>query len=361
MIEITENISLNKSEMRAAVNDIEQSARAVNLIYVGEDKLCIRRAGGTKSFYYLEGEKKIEDENIISRIRKLVLPPAWKEVKICKLENGHLQATGLDALNRKQYRYHTLWSTIRNHTKFYRMLEFGKQLPAIRIKLEKDLSLKGYPRKKVLAAIVTLLQLTSIRVGNASYEKLYGSFGLTTLKNRHVALDGTKLVFSFKGKKGIQHRITLKSKKLSRIVKDCKDIPGKDLFEYIDDEGSIHNIDSGMVNDYIGELSGGDFTAKDFRTWAGSVQAILAFNEAGKFENDTQMKQKINAAFENVAHHLGNTKAVCKKYYVHPSIAKLYEENKLGHYLANLKTATAENGTGLTTEEKILMKILEHS
>ncbi|MDQ3021644.1 MAG: DNA topoisomerase IB [Bacteroidota bacterium] len=355
-------IKLNKSIIISAVKDISQSAKAVNLVYISEQHLCIERAGKTKNFYYHNGGSKIEETEILERIKKLAIPPAWRNVRICKLANGHLQATGLDALNRKQYRYHNLWSVIRNHTKFYRLLDFGKQLPSIKTQLQKHLSLEGYPREKVLAAVVSLLQLTNIRVGNDSYEKLYGSFGLTTLKNRHVSLSESKLIFTFKGKKGIKHNITLRSKKLSRIVKGCKDIPGKDLFGYMDENGIVHDVDSGMVNEYIRTISGGDFTAKDFRTWAGSVEALKAFKETGGFENQTSMKQKINEAFEIVSKHLGNTKTVCKKYYVHPLILKLYEENKLEQYIGNMKiTETDDDKSGLTSEEKVLMKVLEHS
>ncbi len=265
-------------------------------------------------------------------------------------------------LKRKQYRYHKLWSVIRNHTKFYRLAEFGKQLPSIRRQIEKDLSLPGFPREKILAAVVSLMERTHIRVGNAFYEKLYGSFGLTTLKNRHVALSGTKMLFTFKGKKGIKHTITLKSKKLARIVKGCKEIPGKELFEYIDENGVINNVDSGMVNGYIRNISEGDFTAKDFRTWAGSVQSLAAFKEAGGYKSETEMKQKINAAFGIVAGQLGNTVAVCRKYYVHSLIVKLYEENKLDKYVGNLNANELnDNQSGLTAEEKVLMKILEEN
>lgn len=362
MTDITEDIKLNKSTIRAATIDATHSANAVNLVYVSEHHLCIKRGGKPKSFYYLEDNKKIEDNETLLRIKHLAIPPAWKDVRICKLDNGHLQATGYDILKRKQYRYHQLWSVIRNHTKFYRLLEFGRQLPALRLQLEKHISLPGYPREKILAAVVSLMERTNIRVGNAFYEKLHGSFGLTTLKNRHVALSGSQILFSFKGKKGIQHRITLRSKRLARIVKACKEIPGKELFEYINEHGTIHDIDSGMVNEYIRTISGGDFTAKDFRTWTGSVHALLAFKEVAGFETVTEMKQKVNAAFDLVAKQLGNSRNVCKKYYVHPLITKLYEDNKLDKYISNLDTIEVnDNHSGLTSEETILMKILEHS
>lgn len=362
MAEAKNEIKLNNKIIRAASKDASKSAKAVNLVYVSDHHLCIKRMGNPKSFYYANDNKKIQSAEITERIKKLAIPPAWKDVKICKLDNGHLQATGYDAMNRKQYRYHKNWSIIRNHTKFYRLLDFGKQLPAIRLQIEKDLSLPGYPREKILAAVVSLMERTHIRVGNSFYEKLYGSFGLTTLKNRHVALSGTKMLFTFVGKKGIKHTITLKSKRLARIVKGCKEIPGKELFEYIDDNGVINNIDSGMVNEYIRKISAADFTAKDFRTWAGSVQALSAFKETGGFESEAEKKQKINAAFKLVAKQLGNTVTVCRKYYVHGLIVKLYEENKIDKYISNLNAAELDdNQSGLIQEEKVLMKILSEN
>ncbi|MEO8664958.1 MAG: DNA topoisomerase IB [Ignavibacteria bacterium] len=359
---MTDDLKISKSIIRNATIDPSHSAKAVDLIYVNDNQLSIERKGGKGSFYYASNNKKITDLHLIERIKKLAIPPAWKEVRICRLDNGHLQATGYDVLNRKQYRYHKSWSVIRNHTKFYRLQDFGRQLPAIRKQIEKDLSLPGYPREKILAAVVSLMERTHIRVGNSSYEKLYGSFGLSTLKNKHVSLNGTKMLFTFKGKKGIKHTITLKSKRLAKIVKGCKEIPGKDLFEYIDENGAVNNVDSGMINDYIKNISQGDFTAKDFRTWAGSVLSLLAFKEAGDFGSETEMKHKINSAFGNVAKDLGNTAAVCRKYYVHSVIVKLYEEKKLDKYIMNLNgPELTDNQSGLTSEEKILIKILEEN
>ena len=360
MIEISEDIQLDKKAIKKALKDATGSASAVNLIYVTDQKPGFKRVKNGKGFHYLDREKKITDKEHLERIKKLVLPPAWGEVWICKLPDGHLQATGFDLLKRKQYRYHPLWSVLRNHTKFYRLLDFGKQLPAIRARLEEDLLLPGLQQNKVLAAAVCLLERTNIRIGNIFYEKLHGSFGITTLKNRHVAVNGSQLHFSFKGKKGVQHQITLRSKKLAQIVKGCKEIPGKELFQYYDEEGNIHDVDSGMVNEYIRGISGGDFTAKDFRTWAGSVQALLAFKELGGFETATEMKQKIPAALDIVAKQLGNTRTVCKKYYVHPMIVELYESKKLDNYISELNEIERGDGQkGLTSEEKVMMKILE--
>jgi DNA topoisomerase-1 len=360
MVEILNKIKLNKRILRAAIKDNNNEIGTVTLYYVSDRQPGFRRVKNEEGFVYMDGEEVIEDVAHLERIRKLVIPPAWEKVWICKLPNGHLQATGYDQLNRKQYRYHNLWSLFRNHTKFFKLKEFGKQLPQIRAQLEKDLSLPGYPQEKVLAAVVSLMERTNIRIGNAFYEKLYGSFGLTTLKNRHVSVNGTQLHFSFKGKKGIKHEIDLRSKRLARIVQGCKEIPGKELFEYYDEEGNIGSIDSGMVNNYIKNISGGDFTAKDFRTWAGTVQAFLAFKDLGGFITESEMNKKIPAAFDIVASQLGNTRAVCKKYYVHPLIVDLYRENKLQEYIDELdRIETDPVFKGLTSEEIVLLKILE--
>lgn len=353
-------IKLPRKKIESILHDPAKSAQAVHLVYVTDSQPGILRVKRGNTFFYLKDEKPIDDEETLQRIKKLVIPPAWENVWICTLENGHLQATGTDVKKRKQYKYHPLWNTLRNHTKFYRLHEFGKALPAMRLQLEKDLALPGLPCEKIIATIVSLLERTNIRVGNNFYEKLYGSYGLSTLKDKHVKIEGTSMKFSFKGKKGIQHNISLKSKRLANIVKKCKDIPGQELFQYYDEKGDRHAIDSGMVNDYIKKISGGDFTAKDFRTWAGTVHALLAFKELGFFDSKTEVKRKIVEALDKVSQQLGNTRTVCKKYYVHPVIISLYESNSLEKYLQELESIEADdNVSGLTAEEKILMKILE--
>ncbi len=343
------------------MKDPVASAKAVHLIYTSDAETAgiTRKKKGKKFSYYKDGEK-IKDKEEITRINKLVIPPAWENVWICALDNGHLQATGIDLKRRKQYRYHPLWSALRNHTKFYRMLQFGYALPEIRLQVEKDLALKTFEKRKVLALIVSLMQRTNIRIGNNAYEKLYGSFGLTTLKDKHVQIKGQKINFSFKGKKGVMHDIDLKSKRLARLVQKCKDIPGKELFQYIDDEGNRHTVDSGMVNEYIKELSGEDFTAKDFRTWSGTVSALIAFKEIGYAETHAEYKKKVKEALEIVASHLGNTSTVCRKYYVHPLVINLYENNTIKKYLDELEEIEQNDGKAdLTHEEKLVLKILE--
>jgi DNA topoisomerase-1 len=362
MAELIDNIKIDKKTIHSLAHDMAKSAKAANLIYNPDNKIGFSRKHVGTVFSYFEGTKKIKDKITLERIKKLGIPPAWEKVWICKIANGHLQATGFDVLHRKQYKYHNLWNTIRKHTKFYRLREFGLLLPLVREQIEKDLSLKGFPQEKILAAAVSLLERTNIRVGNAFYEKLYGSFGLTTLKNRHTVVIGTQIRFSFKGKKGVQHNITLKSKILSRIVQGCKDIPGKELFEFYDDNGNINCIDSSMVNNYISKITGGEFTAKDFRTWSGTLSALEAFNEVGGFETAKEMNHKIHGAYEMAAKHLGNTPTVCKNYYVHPAVVELYKEKKLEKYLVELEvTATADGQKDLIPIEKVLIKILNHS
>jgi DNA topoisomerase-1 len=362
MAELIDNLKIDKKTIRALAHDMAKSAKAVDLIYTLDHKSGFSRKLKGKAFSYYAGIKKIKDTITLDRIQKLRIPPAWENVWICKVGNGHLQATGFDALQRKQYRYHSLWNTIRKRTKFYRLKEFGLLIPVIRKQIEKDLALTGFPQEKIVAAAVSLLERTNIRVGNAFYEKLYGSFGLTTLKNKHIIVNGTQIRFSFKGKKGVQHDIKLKSKVLSRIIRGCKDIPGKELFEFYDENGNIHSIDSGMVNNYISTITGGEFTAKDFRTWAGTLSALAAFNELGSFETATDMNQKIHTAFDKAAKQLGNTATVCKNYYVHPVIVELYKEKKLEKYFDELEVAeTADGRKELMPIEKVLLKILNHA
>lgn len=359
MLVLTDDISLSNKTMKDIIHDGAKSAKAANLVYVSDVQPGISRVRKKDKFIYMMGGKVIKDVDTLNRIKRLVIPPAWENVWICPIENGHLQVTGLDVKKRKQYKYHTLWNSLRNHTKFYRLHSFGKVIPAIRERIEADLSLPGLPLNKVLAAVVCLMERTSIRIGNNMYEKLYGSFGLTTLKDRHVKIKGADMQFIFKGKKGITHNISITSKRLATIVKKCRDIPGKELFQYYDAEGNHKCIDSGMVNSYLKIISGEDFTAKDFRTWAGTVHAIIAFRDIGVSETATAAKRNVVAALDHVSEHLGNTRTVCKKYYVHPTIISLYESNTLHTYLKTINKFKKSNENDLQGEEKLLMKILE--
>jgi len=356
-----ELLKISRKRIAAISADPVKTAKAVNLVYVNDTDNGIMRVKNGTSFDYLLDNKKVNDPEHLDRIKKLVIPPAWQNVWICHLHNGHLQATGLDVKNRKQYRYHPSWNSLRNQTKFYKMHAFGLALPTIRLQLEKDLALPGLPMEKVLATIVSLMERTNIRIGSNLYEKLYGSFGLTTLKDKHVKITGNHLAFYFKGKKGIYHNIDIKSKRLAKIVQQCKDIPGKELFQYLDHDGHRKSIDSGMVNSYIHRISGGDFTAKDFRTWAGTVYALLAFMEIGFAETVTGAHKKVVEVLDKVSSQLGNTRTVCKKYYVNPVIIDLYENNRLDKYISTLEEIEKnDNHAELSAEEKIVMRILEN-
>jgi DNA topoisomerase-1 len=352
-----EQLRMTKTKKLKLAKDPVATAKAVQLVYVSSKDEGIERVAAGKGFKYLFQNKTIKDKGTLQRIRSLVIPPAWRNVWICRIAEGHLQATGFDLRNRKQYKYHPLWNELRNKTKFYRLPELGKQLPSIRKKLETDLALQGLPKNKVLAAVVSLMEKTGIRIGNEFYEKLYGSFGLTTLKDKHAEIKGSKLKFSFRGKKGVEHIVSLKSHKLAKIVQNCRDIPGKELFQYIDEEGNRQSIDSGMVNDYIRSLAGEDFTAKDFRTWCGTVAALSAIIENGLVE-DLDSKKKVIAVLDKVSGQLGNSRTVCKKYYVHPSLLEMYEDGKLEKWLTKKENGSASE-TNLSTVEKKLLNILD--
>ncbi len=336
------------------------TADGVNLVYINDGIEGIRRIKKGKGFSYTFKEAEVKDKRIINRIKKLAIPPAWQKVWICQMDNGHLQATGFDVKARKQYRYHALWNYLRNETKFHHLVEFGKALPALRLQLEKDMSQKTITESKVIATVISLMERTYIRIGNESYEKMNGSYGLTTPKDKHVAISGDTIQFSFKGKKSIQHNIALKNKRLAKAVKDCRDIPGRELFQYYDTEGVRKSIDSGMVNHYIKQATGGIFTAKDFRTWAGSLNILHSFAAMENAVEEKEKKKNILQALDDVSVRLGNTRTVCKKYYVHPGIIQMYEEDKLNEYLKQLnKLEEDDDKTGITAAEKLLMKVLQ--
>ncbi|WP_153800954.1 DNA topoisomerase IB [Foetidibacter luteolus] len=352
-------LNLTEKKVRSLLKDAEKTAKAIDLVYITDTAPGIQRVKNGKAFSYVFNNRQVKDKEVLKRIRSLVIPPAWQNVWICNLPNGHLQVTGFDVKNRKQYRYHELWNSLRNQTKFFRLHDFGEALPAMRLQMEKHLALPGLPAEKVLATVVSVMERTNIRIGSSFYEKLYGSYGVTTLKDKHVKINGTRMQFFFKGKKGVEHKISLKSRRLSRIIHQCRDIPGKELFQYYDSNNERKPVDSGMVNEYIKQVSGGDFTAKDFRTWSGTVQALLSFKELGFFESETEAKKKVVQALDAVSVQLGNTRTVCKKYYVHPAILQMYENKGLEKYIKQLEDIEADdNRSGLTAEEKILMNIL---
>jgi DNA topoisomerase-1 len=355
-----DDFTLSHKEFLSLDKDYAQAAAAVDLVYVRDSVSGISRTPLEKGFAYFYKDKPVTDVKTLERIKKLAIPPAWTGVWICTKHSGHIQATGVDARNRKQYRYHTLWNKVRSETKFHRLYEFGKALPSLRQQLEKDISIRDLCERKVLAVVILLMERTYIRIGNYGYEKMNGSYGLTTLKDKHVAITSGEMNFSFKGKKGVYHNISLKNKKLAKIVKECRDIPGKELFQYYTESGKRRSIDSGSVNEYIKEASGMDFSAKDFRLWAGSLNILRSFKSLGQAITQSACKQNVLMALDEVSKKLGNTRTVCRKYYVHPGLIRLYEENNLAKYLKQLDAVEESNDTsGHTHEEKVLMKILK--
>lgn len=340
--------------------DPKITAKAVGLRYVSDSTpgYTRKKSGKGWSYYGADGSL-VKDKDLITRFNKLVIPPAYTNVWISPYENGHLQFTGTDAAGRKQYRYHADWNKIRNQSKYHRLQAFAGYLPAIRRQVDKDLARPKPDHDKIVALVVRLMELTGIRVGNESYKKLYGSFGLTTLMNRHVKIEGSTINFEFKGKKGVYHKIALQSRKLSRLVKQCREIPGKELFQYYNGDGERRTIGSGDVNAYLKEITGEDFTAKDFRTWAGSVSALYAFKQAGEFETVTECRKKIVNVLDEVALNLGNTRTVCKKYYVHPTVIKSYEDGAIFKYLTHIDEDKDVNSSELNIAEKVLLEILE--
>ncbi|MEX5747821.1 DNA topoisomerase IB [Massilia sp. X63] len=307
------------------LSDPPVAAKAAGLRYVHDDRPGIRREKLGDGLRYLDASgDPVTDEATLARIKSLAIPPAWTEVWICPQANGHLQATGRDARGRKQYRYHPKWRAVRDEAKYERMLNFGQALPGIRKEVDRALSLPGLPREKALATIVYLLEATMMRVGNEEYARTNKSFGLTTLRNRHVKIDGSDVEFRFRGKSGVYHKVQVHDRRLARIIRRSRDLPGQELFQYVDDAGDTHSIDSSDVNDYLRAITGEDYTAKDFRTWSGTVLAALALQEFEKFDSEAQAKKNIVRAIESVAEKLGNTPSVCRKCYVHPVVLDAY-------------------------------------
>jgi DNA topoisomerase-1 len=343
------------------IPDPRQFARAAGLTYVSDRGPGIRRRGSSlQTFSYLSPTgRAVKDPATLRRIRSLAIPPAWKNVWICPTGDGHIQATGLDARGRKQYRYHPRWRATRDETKFHRMIAFGKALPALRRATAAHLRLKGLPREKVLAAIVQLLDKTLIRVGNAAYARDNESFGLTTIRNRHVRVRGRHLRFEFRGKSGIDHAIDLDDPRLARIVKQCQELPGQELFEYVGPAGQDVDVSSGDVNAYLKEITGQEFTAKDFRTWNGTVLAARALQEVAAFDSQAQAKKNILQAVERVAKRLGNTRTVCRKCYIHPAVIDAYLDGSLLHTLAQRARREMKQVAALRPEEAAILAFLQ--
>jgi DNA topoisomerase-1 len=342
------------------VLDPAEAAKLAKLRHVSDDMLGITRHKARHGFdYRFPNGELVRDIETLKRIRSLVIPPAWTPVWICPYPNGHIQAIGRDKRGRKQYRYHPRWREVRDESKYGKMLIFGRVLPAIRERVNADLRRHGLARERVLAAVVRLMEMTLFRVGNTEYAKANKSYGLTTLRHRHVEIEGNHIHLSFRGKHGLRHETDINDRRLARIVKDCRDLPGYELFQYIDEEGNRHTIDSADVNDYLREISGEEITAKDFRTWAATNLAALALREFELFDTEAKKKRAVVRAVEKVAKHLGNTPAICRRCYIHPAIFDGYLDGTL---LSTLKEQTrqylAENVTGLSAEEAAVAAFL---
>lgn len=341
--------------------DPREAAESAGLVYVSDEDKGIRREREGEGFaYYRPGGDALRDEAALERIRRLAIPPAWTEVWICPKANGHLQATGRDARGRKQYKYHPQFRELRESTKYEHMLEFARALPAIRAKLAEHMALRGLPREKVLATVVHLLETTLIRIGNDDYARDNKSYGLTTLRNPHVKVEGAELRFQFKGKSGKSWRLQVKDRRIAKIVRACQDLPGQRLFQYQDESGEVREVTSADVNAYLKEVTGSDITAKDFRTWAGTVMAALALQEFEAFDTQATQKKNLKAAIERVASRLGNTPTICRKCYIHPEVLNAYVEgNLLLEVKERVEEELRENLARLKPEEAAVLAMLE--
>lgn len=359
------------TQVEVPVSESIAAARAARLRYVSDGQPGFTRKRRGRNFAYYDAHGALlKDKEQLKRIQALVIPPAWTQVWISPFANGHIQATGRDARGRKQYRYHARWSALRNETKFERMIPFGEALPRLRSRVEQDLRSPGLSRNKVLATIVRLLETTLIRVGNEEYARTNASFGLTTLRNEHVEVEGSTIHFRFKGKSGIEHSINLRDPRLARIVKACQELPEQDLFEYLDDEQAVHRISSTDVNAYLQELTGEEFTAKSFRTWAGTLCAALALKDLEPPSAAEQRKKSHAQVIKLVSRYLGNTPAVCRKYYVHPAVFDAHATGKLASFFpvsagaapeveAELIVPSAATSSGrLSASEKAVLEFL---
>jgi DNA topoisomerase-1 len=338
-----------------------EAAREAGLRYVSDEMPGIRRKRAGKGFTYTDPSgRPVRERQTLRRIKAMAVPPAWTDVWISPIANGHIQATGRDARGRKQYRYHPRWRAVRDANKYGRMVDFARALPRIRARVEADLDRSGLPRERVLATIVRLLEATFMRVGNEEYARENRSYGLTTLRDQHAEISGSHVRFVFRGKAGKRQEVGIEDRRVARIVKRCQDLPGQMLFKYVDDSGDLAQVDSGDVNDYLREASGDEFTAKDFRTWAGTVLAARALQELEAFDSQAQAKKNVVRAIEEVAGILGNTTSVCRKCYVHPAVIDAYLD---GSMLENLRRRAEdelrEGVKALRPEEAAVLALLQ--
>jgi DNA topoisomerase-1 len=341
---------------------VHQRVPAVaRLRYVSDAALTIRRVRKGTGFGYLKRREVIRDAAVLERITSLVLPPAWKDVHVCSVANGHLQATGRDARGRKQYLYHSEWRRIRDQQKYAHVISFAATLPKIRRRVRRDLKKPGLTKDKVLAAVVRLLERSAIRIGNEEYARANHSFGLTTLRVRHVRISGETIRFRFRGKSGKEHDVSLADARLARVVARCQDIPGQELFQYLDENGRRHRIESGDVNTYLRKISGGDFTAKDFRTWIATVQMVSALNALPRLHSKADARRNINAAIQVVAARMGNTAAICRKCYVHPAIIDAYVTKRGRWQFQPRRPSPKSPAGGLNAEEAAVLRLLQQA
>ena len=341
--------------------EVLEDVQAAGLRYVSDQTPGLRRRNSGKGFAYISDKGgSCRDAAVLKRIRSLAIPPAWTDVWICGQANGHIQATGRDAKGRKQYRYHPDFREARDSTKYERMVEFAKALPKIRARVAADMARPGLAREKVLATIVHLLETTLIRVGNEDYAKENKSYGLTTLRNPHVQVNGTALRFNFKGKSGKVWRLQIKDRRVAKVIRACQDLPGQQLFQYYDAEGVVQDVASSDVNDYLREITGADITAKDFRTWSGTVLAAMALQEFEVIDDGAKTKKNVKAAIERVAARLGNTVTICRKCYVHPAIISSYLTGTLMAEMQKAVRAELRSKLeGLSPEEAAVLVLLE--
>lgn len=348
------------SEETQTILDPKDAAEAADLRYVLDERPGIRRKKSGKGFIYLRPDgTRVSDPRALRRIRSLAVPPAWTDVWICPFSDGHIQATGRDARGRKQYRYHPLFRELRESTKFEHVVGFAEALPVIRAKVREHMGLRGLPREKVLAAVVRLLETTLIRIGNDDYARENKSYGLTTLENRHVRVNGSEVRFRFTGKGGKQWSLQVKDRRIAKVVKACQELPGQELLQYVDENGELQDVTSGDVNAYLRKITGRDITAKDFRTWAGTVLAALALHEVEEFDSAAQAKRNVRSAIEHVAARLGNTTTICRKCYVHPEVLDAYLDRNLALEIqSRVEKELREEIAGLQPEEAAVLAML---
>lgn len=352
-------MTLSPDDVATVMNDPHEAVKLAKLRYVSENHLSIERKKVGRGFAYYNKEEKIQDPKTLDRIKSLVIPPAWKNVRISHYSNGHLQVIGRDEKERKQYMYHPTWSKIRNQTKFFKMTSFGKMLPKIRKQVDKDLLLEGMPKRKVLALVIRLMEETHIRVGNHYYAKNNKTYGLSTFRTRHVKPFENGIKFEFVGKKGKEHSITVEDKKLINLINQCEDIPGWELFKFYNEKGDKQSIDSEMINNYIHEISGDIFSAKDFRTWSATKIFFETLHELGYVEDEKDNKKNILEGFDAAAEGLGNTRAVCRSYYVHPKVIETYETGEIVPYFKKVNEDKKPVYTQLSETEKAIYKLIQ--